>query len=270
MAATALCKEEAFEQSSPSRAQVLMRYRHLRKISQEHLANAVKLLSGTAILQQAKRLGLAFGRTIVLDNEDDITLAYDLLIHTAPAGRWRAIDRYAAAAKLQQGTDKALMLEAMRNARFVIFRVKQRHPSTGLIVEDFFRGAELWLVDEGLEKTLPNESLFATRVYKPDQFVMTAGIGIPFNRDLLEDAVCSVPQVTHKMPRGNRRSPVRGSDIPYRPCGPYHGEHCLPRPVRQRQDAHSPLIFASRMMRPYSSFCLLIWVAKSSRQVPTG
>jgi hypothetical protein len=200
MAAVALRKEDAFEQLTPSRVQVLTRYRHLRKISKGHLANAVKLAAGTALLQQAKRLGLAFGKTILLDSEDEMNFVFDLLIHTAPPGRSRAIDRYAAAAKLQQGTDEALMLEAMRNARFVIFKVKQRHPSVGLIISDVFRDTELWLVDEGLEKSLPDGSTFATRVYAPDRFVMTAGIGMPVSFDLVNDAVSSTPQLTRKTP----------------------------------------------------------------------
>ena len=50
------------------------------------------------------------------------------------------------------------MLEAMRNARFAVVLVRRRHPSVGLIVTDLFRNIELWLVDEGLEISLPGWS----------------------------------------------------------------------------------------------------------------
>ena len=200
MTALALLKTFAFEQPSPSRQEILARYRHLRQVSKGHLSSIVKSLSMNTILQQAKRLGLAFGKTFVLDSEDELNLAFDLVIHTAPPGRSRAIDRYAASAKVLQGTDEAVMLEAMRNARFTIFKVERRHPAAGLIVSDVFRETELWLVDEGLEVSLPDGSAFATRVYAPDRFVMTAGVGMPVSFELLNDAVSSTPQLIRKTP----------------------------------------------------------------------
>jgi len=54
-------------------------------------------------------------------------LVFDLLIHTAPKDRSRAIDRYARAARLAPETDEALVLEAMRRARFSIISSVRRH-----------------------------------------------------------------------------------------------------------------------------------------------
>ena len=53
---------------------------------------------------------------------DELTLAFDLAIHTARPDRTRAVDRYAGAAQLQPGSDEALVLEAMRRARFSVWR----------------------------------------------------------------------------------------------------------------------------------------------------
>ena len=80
------------------------------------------------------------------------------------------------------------MLEAMRNARFAVVLVQRGHPSAGLILTDMFRNNELWLVDEGLEISLPAGTAFATRYYAPDRFVMTAGVGMPVDLDLLASA----------------------------------------------------------------------------------
>jgi hypothetical protein len=41
----------------------------------------------------------------------------------------------------------------MRRVRFSIIIFARRHPVAGLIVKDLFRRVELWLVDEGLERT---------------------------------------------------------------------------------------------------------------------
>jgi hypothetical protein len=200
VAAVALRKENTVEPQapSPSRGEVLARYRHLREISKRHHSQIVKLLSRDVILQHARRLGLSHGNTLVLDTMDELTLAFDLAIHTAPAGRSRAIDRYARSARVAPGSDEALMLEAMRNARFAVVLVQRRHPSAGLIVTDLSRKVELWLVDEGLEISLPVGATFATRYFALDRFVMTAGVGMPVDRDLLATAVESAPQLLNK------------------------------------------------------------------------
>jgi hypothetical protein len=76
-----------------SRAEVLTRYRHLREISKRHHSAVLDFLAKDAIISQARRIGLAQGKTLVLDSIDDLNLAFDLAIHTAPKDRSRAIDR---------------------------------------------------------------------------------------------------------------------------------------------------------------------------------
>ena len=104
----------------PSRGDVLARYRHMREISKRHNSNAMNFLSKDAIMHHARRLGLADGKTFVLDSMDELTLAFDLAIHTAAVGGSRAIDRYARSAPFATGSDEALVLEAMCNARFAV------------------------------------------------------------------------------------------------------------------------------------------------------
>ncbi|MGD0026959.1 MAG: hypothetical protein ABSC37_20455 [Xanthobacteraceae bacterium] len=200
VAAVALRKENTFEQQGPlpSREAVLARYRYLREISMRHHSNVMKCLSKDAIFHHARRLGLADGNTLILDSMDELTLAFDLAIYTAGAGRSRAIERYARSAQLAQASDEALVLEAMCNARFAIVLVQRRHQSAGLIVTDLFRNVELWLVDEGLEMSLPAGTAFATRYYAPDRFVMTAGVGMPVDFVLLTSALDSAPQLLRK------------------------------------------------------------------------
>jgi hypothetical protein len=182
----------------PSRVEVLTRYRRLRAISRRHHSEILKFLAPDAILHHGRRLGLAHGRTLVLENMDDMNLAVDLAIHTAPAGRSRAIDRYARSARLAPGSDESLVLEAMHNARFAIISVERRHGVAGVTVKDLFRGLDLWLVDESLEKSVPDGWVMATRLYTPDDFAMTAGVIVPVDGELLEDAIREVPQLLRK------------------------------------------------------------------------
>jgi hypothetical protein len=196
-AAVGLWKDNAVAKPAAvlGRAEVLNRYCQLRQISKRHHSAALDFLSKDAIISQARRLGLTQGKTLVLDSMDDLNLAFDLAIHTAPKDRSRAIDRYARAAGLSPESDEGLVLEAMRHARFSIIGIVRRHDVAGLIVEDLFRGVELWLVDEGLESSLPDGATLATRLCTPEGFAMTAGVLVPIDIELIEDAIADTPQL---------------------------------------------------------------------------
>jgi hypothetical protein len=183
-----------------TRDDVLARYRRIREIGKQHNAELVRYLSHDAVLQQARRLGLAQGRNFVLKHQDEMSFVFDLLIFTAPAGRTRAIDRYARAAQLAPGSEEAAALEAMRKARFSVFSVQRRHETAGLVLRDLLRETEVWLVDVGLEKSAPEGAVMATRLYAPDRFSVTTGVNIPLDKTLLDSALAEVPQLRHKPP----------------------------------------------------------------------
>jgi hypothetical protein len=198
--AVALRDEGTLAQQAPTqgRAEVLARYRHLRAISKRHHANVFDFLSKDAIVHHGRRLGMVDGRTFILDSMDDLTLALDLAIHTAPAGRSRAIDRYARSAQLAPGSDETAVLRGMCNARFAVVSVQRRHPAAGLIVTDLFRKIDVWLVDEGLEISIPEGTALATRYYTPEHFAMTAGVAMPVDDDILTRALDSAPHLRRK------------------------------------------------------------------------
>jgi len=177
-AAVAVREDHAFDNpaAAVSRGEVLARYRHLREISRRHHSEVLNFLSKDAILHQARRLGLTHGKTLVLDDLEELDFAFDLAIHTAPMDRSRAIDRYAKSARLAPGSDEALVLDAMCHARFAVISVERRHQAAGLIVNDLFRQRELWLVDIGLESSVREGAVLATRLYQPEAFLMTAGV----------------------------------------------------------------------------------------------
>jgi hypothetical protein len=170
-----------------TRDQILQRYRHLRAISTGHHSGALKFLSRQALLEHAKRLGLATGGMLVAESEAEMTLVFDLALYTAKERRSRALDRYARATPLPPGSDVARMLEAMRHARFSVWRIKQRHEAAGLIITDVLRSAEVWLVDEQLEASAPEDLSFAGRICEPDRFAMSCGVVVPIYRELIEE-----------------------------------------------------------------------------------
>src|SRR4051812_23177970 len=170
-----------------TRDQILERYRHLRAISTGHHSGALKFVSKQAILEHAKRLGLATGGMLVAESEAEMTLVFDLALYTARERRSRALDRYARATPLPPGSDAARVLEAMRHARFSVWRIKQRHETAGLIITDVLREAELWLMDEQLEASASEGLSFAGRICEPDRFAMSCGIVVPIYREMMEE-----------------------------------------------------------------------------------
>jgi len=86
------------------------------------------------------------------------------------------------------------VLEAMRRARFSIIGILRRHDVAGLIVEDLFRGSEFWLVDEGLRVRSRTGSAGHSALYCRG-FAMTAGVLVPLDIELIEDAIADTPQL---------------------------------------------------------------------------
>lgn len=180
--------------NAPSgRVELLARYRHLREIGKKVHHETLKLISGDALLYQARRLGLARGKTLVLGHEQEMDYIFDLAIHTAPAGRSRAIDRYARSAGFAAGSDEALVLAAMRAARFSILAIDRRHETAGLVATDLLRRTEVWLVDIGLESSLPDGEVIATRLFTPEHFSVTAGVTVPFDLGMFAEIDAQLP-----------------------------------------------------------------------------
>jgi len=177
-----LVKEDAM-----TRKDILARYRHLRAIAMRHNSAALGFVSRQAVLDNAKRLGLAEGRMLVAESEEEMTLVFDLALHAVKEARSRALDRYARATPLPPGSDEALMLDAMRHARFSVWRIERRHETAGLVVTDVLREAEEWLIDEKLEASAPAGMVFAGRVCEPGSFAMTCGVVVPVTRNLIEE-----------------------------------------------------------------------------------
>jgi hypothetical protein len=124
---------------------------------------------------------------LVADSDEEMTLVFDLALYTAKDGRSRALDRYARAARLPPGSDESRVLEAMREARFSVWRIDHPHESAGLVVTDVLREVETWIVDENLEASAPEGLSFAGRVCEPDRFAMTCGVIVPVDRELMEE-----------------------------------------------------------------------------------
>ena len=110
-----------------TRTEILTRYRRLRQISKEHHHAVLGIIAPDVLLDWAKRLGLTEGKKVVLESEHEMTLAEDLATYLPKLGRSHPLDRYARSAQFTPGSDEAIVLEAMRHARFSVWRIERRH-----------------------------------------------------------------------------------------------------------------------------------------------
>lgn len=176
------------------RDDILARYLRLREISKRLHEEVLNCISSDTLLNQARRLGLAQGKTLFLDQTDEMYYVYDLAIYTAPPDRSRAIDRYARSARFEAQSDERLMLNAMLGSQFAILLIEQRHDTAGLIATDLLRNSKVWLLDVGLESSIDDGELIATRLLTPGPFSMTAGVNVPFEIEMLEPICALLPR----------------------------------------------------------------------------
>lgn len=189
---------EANAPSLETREQVLAWYRKVHAISREHYNALLKRVPYESKLHQARRLGFAQGRALVVDDVPNMNLVLDLAYHTAEPGRSRVIDRYAELAAFPTGSDETVVLDALRRAQFSLIRIESRHPYCGLIATDLIRENTIWLVDENLEVSIPDRWTVVTRLYKLGPISMMAGVFVPADRDFMEDVIADVPQLRRK------------------------------------------------------------------------
>jgi hypothetical protein len=168
-----------------SRTEILARYRRLRQISKEQHEAVLDIIAADVLLDWAKRLDLTEGKAVVLENDNEMTLPEDLAIYLPRLGRSHPLDRYARVARFAPGSGEAIVLAAMRRARFSLWRIERRHSTTGLILRDLLRDEETWLVDEAMERNAPPGMEMAARLLQLENFAMTARIIVPILPDLM-------------------------------------------------------------------------------------
>jgi hypothetical protein len=177
------------EMQASSRADILGRYRRYRDLRMDIQTAALENIPHSSFLAHAKRVGLSDGKVLFTDDVVELSLAFDLAVYTASAGRTRAIDRCARRRLPASSPDEALVLQALQASRFSIFRTIGRCEPAGVLLEDLMRGGAIPLLDEGLEKSAKSGTVFAMRVAPIEEFVITCGAVVPIDHATMEECI---------------------------------------------------------------------------------
>ena len=177
------------EMHASSRVAILGRYRRYSDLRKEIQSAALENVSKSSFLAHAKRIGLSDGRVVFADDGSEVALVYDLALYTAQPGRTRAIDRCARKRLTAAQPDEALVLQALQASRFSIFRVIGRGEAAGVLLEDLMRGGTIHLLDEGMERSVKPDNVFAMRVAPIEDFAITCGAVVPMDLETFEGII---------------------------------------------------------------------------------
>lgn len=173
------------------------RYREFRKLGRGYNLNLIKQLPTPALPECAKKLGLYKAGTLILNQDDEIVVAYDYCLHHYRRAGKNLIDRTRYAMPPPAGAPEAAYLEAMVRARFSLFRVLEILPHRGARLLDLLTDAPVELLDSGLSSTGLPGLIVAGRLLPFDDFTMSSGTLIPITEPVFEAKIQPVIRKFH-------------------------------------------------------------------------
>jgi len=137
------------------------------------LSSAAKRIPAASAASQGRALGLWHQGEVRVANDAQFDLFLDLGVFGPVGGHTPALEREARAG--EHDFDEARMLDAMRAARFHLFRVLGPHPEGGVAAEDLLSAAALRIEDRMLARPEQVGRGFAGRLMEAGGARMTCG-----------------------------------------------------------------------------------------------
>ena len=163
-----------------TRDEALASYRPLRAAIRRVLGDAVGACSRTDLMRAAKQLGCWADNGIAVpeDGGDEaLEMISDIALFEPNQRKRRAYDRFLAGPAQQLDAPDLALAQRMAGAWFSVFRCAGRHKAAGVWLQDLLDGdRRFWMVDEGLEASAPEGTIFGVRLFDAGPF--HAGFGV--------------------------------------------------------------------------------------------
>jgi hypothetical protein len=187
-------------------------YKQFRELGRRYNLTLIKLLPPPALPECAKKLGLYKAGTLILNQDDEIAVAYDYCLHHYRRAGKTVIDRTLEASPPAPGTLEAVYLQAMAHAHFSLFRVLDILPQRGAQLIDLVTEVPVDLLDIGLSSTGLPGMIVAGRLLSFEDFTMSSGTLIPIPEPVFESRIQPVirkflpekPAAGPRMPRAQQ------------------------------------------------------------------
>jgi len=168
---------------NPKYADVVARYKGLRKLRLELNNRLVKSLSREELEEGATRLGLFRNGTIVLESEDLLSVVMDYCLHDVRRNGQNAIQRYLTDNPPQAVSEDSRLLERMLHSKYTIIAVDSIEPGVGVHARDLIDGNRFLLVDLNFSLTAEPDATLATRLlFQDDGTAVTSGAFLPIGK----------------------------------------------------------------------------------------
>ncbi len=190
------------------------RYMRLRTVNMNINSELTRLLHKKEISRCAKELGLLRKKTMVFNNEDDLSVLMDYCIHN-PSGKKSCIDVYLERSSFDPVSDEMMMLKALRESFFSIYQVNWTEKGYLCHVEDILREQNIELIDVGLGSSAPPGMLVAARLIKmpATRCYMTTGAPMLIREQHAIDAVAATLRAFARAIDGGNLSQTQANAI---------------------------------------------------------
>ena len=163
------------------------RYQHFRALGRTVNLGLIKELPQPALQECAKKLGLIKAGTFILNQDDEIAVAYDYCLHHHRRVGRNIIERRLDTDPPPPGSDERVYLDALLNARFSLYAVQEILPHARVRLLDLLTDSSLDILDGSLSSTGSPGVIVAGRVLTVEGVSFSSGTLIP------------VPAVVHEL-----------------------------------------------------------------------
>lgn len=177
---------------SPEEQRQLEIYQDFRALGRQLNLELIRQLPPPALPDAGKKLGLSKAGTLILNQEDEIAIAYDYCLqHFRRQGK-NVIDRAMDAQPKEPPEDHRAYWNALLNARFSIFLIEAILPHRGARLRDLVLDEVLEVMDLGLSSTGTEGILIVGRILFFPSFNMSSGTFIPVAPEIFETKIKEV------------------------------------------------------------------------------
>jgi len=165
--------------TTPDRAGIVTRYKHLRAVGQTLNQKLVQRLSRDILHEGGRKLGLLKRDILVFDSEDEAAILMDYCIYDVRRKERNAFEQYLLDSAPAPESDEMVCLRAMQRAVYSLFIVESVIRGFGVAVRDVLSDTAIFVVDVGFSSTAQPGVVFASRLLFHEGFAMTGGAALP-------------------------------------------------------------------------------------------
>ena len=165
--------------TTPDRAGIVTRYKHLRAVGRTLNQKLVQRLSKDVLHEGGRKLGLLKRDILVFGSEDETAILMDYCIYDVRRKGRNAFEQYLLDSAPAPESDEMVCLRAMQRAVYSLFIVESVIRGFGVAVRDVLSGRAIFVVDMGLGSTAQPGVVFASRLLFHEGFAMTGGAALP-------------------------------------------------------------------------------------------